>query len=77
MAGNIENIVDPTRNKVVTIVVPACPVAGKVITGVGRVISFNTALVIAKYGSNLPRPGLADDQIARSGAVNFFAIGIE
>src|SRR5690554_797078 len=71
MTGNIEHIVHPASDPIITAGVAPGAITGKVIAGVDGIVGLDTALMIAVYGAQLGGPGSLDRQVSRTHAFNF------
>ena len=71
VAGDVQYIIHPTGDPVVTIFVATGAVAGEVAAREGGEVGLLEALVIAEYGAHLARPGVGDHQVALGGALQW------
>ena len=62
MPGDIDHIVDASRDPVVAVRVAPRAVAGEIFAGIGGEIGLHETLVIAVDRSHLSRPGVGDDE---------------
>src|ERR1700676_2736884 len=77
MARDIDDIVDPTRDPVITVRVTPAAVAREVLARIGREIGLNKALVVAEDRAHLPRPALGNDKITLRRALEHFALSVD
>ena len=63
VAGYIHYVVHSAGNPVVAVCVATCAVAGEVVTGVGRVVGVDHALVITIHRTNLAWPRRRNDKV--------------
>ena len=64
MAGDIQHVIDTTRDPVVAVFVTSCAVTGEVASGEGLEVRLDEALVIAEDRAHLTRPAVRDDEVA-------------
>ena len=76
VAGDVEYVVHPTGDPVVTILVATGAVTGEVVALVGTEIGINQPLVIAIDGTDLAGPAGLDGQIAGGGALQLVAVRV-
>ena len=69
MAGHVNHVIDAARDPIIAILIAAAAIAGKIFSGIGGEIGFHEAIMIAIDRAHLPRPGIGDDEIARTSAV--------
>ena len=69
VAGDVEHVVDPAGDPVITVLVAAAAVAGEIFAAIGAEIGLHEAVVVAIDGAHLARPGAGDAEIARGGAL--------
>src|SRR5690348_6706742 len=74
MAGNIDDVVHAAGDPPVAVGVAARAVSGAVHARIHLEVRINEALVIAVHRAHLPRPGIGDDQIAGTFALDALAI---
>src|SRR5450631_244741 len=77
MTRDIDDIVDPTRDPVITVRVTPAAVAREVLARIGREVGLNKALVVAEDGAHLPRPTLGNDKITLRRALKHLALGVD
>ena len=56
VAGDIDHVVDPPGNPVITILIATRAVAGKIKIGKGRKVGIDKAAMVAVDGAHLPGP---------------------
>lgn len=64
MAGDVQHVVDAAGDPVVTVLVAAGAVTAEVHAFEGREVGLLEAVMIAKQGTCLARPGVDDHQVA-------------
>ncbi len=73
VTGDVQYIIHPSGDPVVTILVATGTVAGEVAAGEGGEVGLLEPLVIAKHGAHLARPGVGDHQVALGGPLQWLA----
>ena len=76
MAGNIQDIINPSGDPVVSILIPAAAITSKIVSWIGAEVGFLEPLMISENGAHLPRPGMLNAEISRNCSLDFISIGI-
>ena len=77
MARDVDDVIHPPGDPVVTVGIAASAVSSEVLALVGGEVGLLETLMIAEQGAHLARPGLADTQVALGGALQHFAVGVD
>src|SRR3989344_495231 len=77
VAGDVDHVIHPTGDPVVTVLVAARAVAAEVVTGVGLEVGVDHPLMVAVNAANLAWPAVLDRQYAAARAVDLLALFIQ
>src|SRR4030081_1451939 len=67
----------PPGDPVIAVSIAPAAVAGEILAGISLEVGVDEALVVAVDRAHHARPGIGDAQIARGGAVELLALGID
>src|SRR5690606_24533807 len=76
VTGDVEHVVHPAGDPVVTIAIAARAIASEVVAGIGGKVGIQHALVVAEYAADLGGPGGLDHQTALTRALDLLALAI-